>query len=62
MTLLTNAFSGKWENLHAAYYLWVAFYNFCRRHQTTRVIPAIEASLTDDVWSVSRLLKWSTDP
>jgi IS1 family transposase len=47
MTRLTNAFSKKWENLEAAYSLWFAYYNFCRRHQTLRVSPAMEAGLAD---------------
>jgi IS1 family transposase len=56
MTRLTNAFSKKWENLQAAYSLWFAYYNFCRRHQTLRVTPAMEAGIADHVWSVSNLL------
>jgi transposase-like protein/IS1 family transposase len=56
MTRLTNAFSKKWENLEAAYALWFAYYNFCRRHQTLRVSPAMEAKLTDHLWSVRELL------
>ncbi len=39
MTRLTNAFSKKWENLEAAYSLWFAFYNFCRRHQSLQGHP-----------------------
>jgi IS1 family transposase len=56
MTRLTNAFSKKWENLKAAYALWFAFYNFCRLHQTLRVTPAMEAALTDHVWTIETLL------
>jgi IS1 family transposase len=56
MTRLTNAFSKKWENLQAAYSLWFAYYNFCRRHQTLRITPAMESGLTDHVWNVSELL------
>jgi len=32
------------------------FYNFCRVHQTLRVAPAMEAKLTDHVWSVEELV------
>ena len=46
-TRLTNAFSKKLDNLKAAVTLYVAFYNFCRVHQTLRVTPAMEAGLTD---------------
>jgi hypothetical protein len=56
MTRLTNAFSKKWDNLKAAYALWFAFYNFCRVHQTLRVTPAMEAGLTDHVWTIDTLL------
>lgn len=56
MTRLTNGFSKKWANLEAAYALWFAYYNFCRKHQTVRVTPAMESELTDHVWSISELL------
>jgi len=56
MTRLTNAFSKKWENLEAAYSLWFAYYNFCRRHQTLRVTPAMEQKLTDHQWTVGELV------
>jgi IS1 family transposase len=56
MTRLTNAFSKKWENLEAAYYLWFAFYNFCRPHKTLRVTPAMQAGLTDCIWNLEWLL------
>ncbi len=56
MTRLTNAFSKKWENLKAAYAVWLAFYDFCRVHQTLRVTPAMEAGITDHVWEVHELL------
>lgn len=55
-TRLTNAFSKKFENHchHVAIYL--AFYNFCRVHQTLRVTPAMEAGLADHVWSLEELV------
>ena len=31
-------------------------YNFCRVHQTLRVTPAMEAGLTDHVWSLEELV------
>ena len=55
-TRLTNGFSKKLENLKAAVSLFMAWYNFCRVHQTLRVTPAMEAKLTDHVWSISELL------
>jgi hypothetical protein len=56
MTRLTNAFSKKWANLQAAYSLWFAYCNFCRRHQTTRVTPAMEQGITDHVLTIKELL------
>jgi IS1 family transposase len=55
-TRLTNAFSKKVENLMAAVALHYMQYNFCRVHQSLRVTPAMEAGLTDHVWSVEELL------
>jgi IS1 family transposase/transposase-like protein len=55
-TRLTNAFSKKLENLKAAVTLYFAWYNFCRVHQTLRVTPAMQAALTDHVWSLQELL------
>jgi len=37
-------------------HVYMAHYNFCRVHQTLRVTPAMEAGLTDHVWSVAELL------
>jgi transposase-like protein/IS1 family transposase len=56
-TRLTNAFSKKLSNLEAAVTLYVAFYNFCRRHQTHKgATPAMAAGLTDHAWSIAELL------
>lgn len=55
-TRLTNGFSKKLENLKAAVAVFVAWYNFCRVHQTLRVTPAMEAGLTDHVWTARELL------
>jgi transposase-like protein/IS1 family transposase len=55
-TRLTNGFSKKFENHCAALMLWFAFYNFCRRHQTLRVTPAMAAGISDHIWSVRELL------
>lgn len=53
---LTNAFSKKLDNRKAAVTLYVAFYNFCRVHQTLRVTPAMQAGVTDHVCSLTGLL------
>lgn len=56
MTRLCNGFSRKVENHRAAVALHFAWYNFCRVHEALRVTPAMEAGLTDHVWSVAELL------
>jgi IS1 family transposase len=55
-TRLTNGFSKKIENHAAAISLYFAYYNFCRVHQTLRITPAMEAGLSDHVWSVEELI------
>jgi len=40
----------------AAVTLYFAWYNFCRIHQTLHVTPAMEAGLTDHVWSLEELV------
>ena len=46
-TRLTNAFSKKLDNHVHALALYFVWYNWCRRHTTTRVTPAQAAGLTD---------------
>jgi len=55
-TRLTNAFSKKLSHLKAAITLDFAYYNFCRVHSSLRVTPAMEAGLTNHVWSLVELL------
>jgi IS1 family transposase len=55
-TRLTNAFSRKIENHAAAVALHYMHYNFCRIHQTLRVTPAMEAGVTDHVWSIEEVI------
>lgn len=57
MTRLTNAFSKKWTMFRAALGLYFAHYNFCRIHQTLRVTPAMEAGITNHVWTLEELLR-----
>jgi IS1 family transposase len=54
-TRLTNAFSKKIENHGHQVALYFFHYNFCRIHKTLRVTPAMEAGLTDHVWSLEEL-------
>lgn len=55
-TRLTNAFSKKWLNMRYAIALYFAYYDFCRVHSTLRVTPAMEAGLTNHVWTLEELL------
>jgi hypothetical protein len=57
LTRLTNAFSKKWENLKAAVALHFAFYNFCRTHSSLRITPAMQAGISNHVWSFEELLQ-----
>jgi len=54
---LTLCFSKKLENLAAAIALHTAHYNFCRRHGSLRVTPAMAADVTDRLWSLGDLLE-----
>lgn len=56
-TRLTNAFSKKLDNHKAACALHFAYYNFCRIHKSLRVTPAMEAGITDHIWSLRELLQ-----
>jgi IS1 family transposase len=55
-TRLTNAFSKKVENHEHALALYFMHYNFARIHQSLRVTPAMEAGVTDHVWTVGEIL------
>jgi IS1 family transposase len=55
-TRLTNAFSKKLENHTAAVALYFMFYNFARVHQTLRVTPAMEAGVSDHVWTIEEIV------
>jgi hypothetical protein len=56
MTRLTDAHSKKWQNHEAALALFFAYYNFCRVHLTLKTTPAVASGLTDEPWSVQRLI------
>jgi hypothetical protein len=55
LTCLTNGFSKKIANHAAAIALHYMHYNFCRIHKTLSVTPAMEAGLTDHVWSLEEV-------
>lgn len=51
-----EGFSKKFENLEHAIALHYMHYNFCRIHQSLRVTPAMEAGVSDHVWSLDELI------
>jgi IS1 family transposase len=55
-TRLTNGFSKKVENHEAAIALHYMYYNFARIHQTLRVTPAMEAGVSDHVWTLEEIV------
>jgi len=54
-TRLTNGFSKKLENHGHAVALHFMYYNFCKVHKTLRVTPAMQAGITDHVWTIEEL-------
>ena len=56
LTRLCPGFSKKLENMKSAIALYFAWYNFVRIHGSLRVTPAMEAGLTDHVWSLGELI------
>ncbi len=61
-TRLTNGFSKKLQNHCAAVALWIAFYNFCRVHESLRMTPGMALGVTDHIWSVGELINAATEP
>lgn len=56
-TRLTNGFSRKVENHCCAVALHYMFYNFARIHKTLRVTPAMQAGISDHVWTQEEIAK-----
>ena len=50
-TRLTNVFSKKFVNHVHMVAIWAVWYNWIRIHKTLRVTPAMEAGLTDRLWT-----------
>ena len=61
-TRLTNGFSKKLENHAHAVALHFMHYNFGRIHKTLRVTPAMEAGVTDHVWSLEEIAGLVPEP
>lgn len=55
MSRLTSGFS-KEKNLKAALELHFWFYDFARIHGSLRVTPAMQAGISDHVWTLEELL------
>ena len=55
-TRLTDAFSKKFANHAHMVAIYTVWYNFVRIHKTLRVNPAMEANLTDRVWTMFELV------
>lgn len=55
-TRLTNAFSKKVENHAYQVALHFMHYNFCRIHKSLRVTPAMQAGVTDHVWTIEEMV------
>lgn len=54
-TRLTNGFSKKVENHAYQIALHYMYYNFYRIHKSLRVTPAMEAGVSDHVWSLEEI-------
>ena len=54
-TRLTNAFSKKLENHKHMLAIFFVYYNFARIHKTLRVTPAMEAGISEHVWTLEEI-------
>jgi IS1 family transposase len=61
-TRLTNGFSKKVENHAHAVALHFMHYNFGRIHKTLRVTPAMQAGVSDHVWSLEEIAALVPEP
>jgi IS1 family transposase len=61
-TRLTNAFSKKVENHAYQVALHFMYYNFCRIHTSLRCTPAMEAGVSDHVWSIEEIAALLPEP
>lgn len=55
-TRLCLGYSKKLDNHRHSVALFVAAYNFCKRHSTLGTSPAVGSNLTDHVWPVQELV------
>jgi hypothetical protein len=55
-TRLTNAHSKKIENHRHALAIYFMYYNFARIHLSLRCTPAMEAGISNHVWSIGEII------
>lgn len=55
-TRLTNGFSKKIENHEHAIALHFMHYNFCRKHESLKMTPAMAAGVADHIWTLAELI------
>ena len=56
-TRLTNGYSKKIEAHENAIAIHYMYYNFGRIHKSLRVTPAMEAGISDHVWSLEEIAR-----
>jgi hypothetical protein len=54
---LSNGFSKRLECHLAAVALQVAYYNFCRVHESLRSTPAVALGIVDHVWTIAEIIE-----
>ena len=59
---LTNGLNKKIENLYNAIALHCMYYNFCKIHKTLRTTPAMEAGISNHVWSIEEIARLIPEP
>ena len=55
-TRLTNAFSKSKQHHAAMQNIFIAAYNFCRKHGSLKMSPAMASGLAESVWSMENLI------
>lgn len=55
-TLLTNAFSKKFESHVLMVAIWTVWYNWIRINKSLRITSAMAAGLTDRLWSFEEMI------
>ena len=61
-TRLTNGFSKKIEMHMHAVSLHFMHYNFARIHKTIKVAPAMQAGISDHLWSIEEIVRLVAEP